>query len=185
MEQMLTKAEQRTLLKLARDTIESWVKERKKPPLPEARGVLGEKCGAFVSVHKKGQLRGCIGNMVGYGPLVETIQEMAIASSTGDPRFHPVKPEELRDIDIEISVLSPMRQIKDVNEIQVGTHGILMSRGMFHGVLLPQVATEYKWNRTQFLEHTCVKAGLPENAWQDPQTKIEIFSAQVFSEKSD
>jgi len=183
MEQLLSKEDQRTLLKLARDTIETWVKEHKKPKLPDAKGFLGEKCGAFVTIHKKGQLRGCIGNMIGYGPLVETIQEMAVASSTGDPRFHPVRPEELSEIDIEISVLSPMREIKDINEIQVGTHGILMSRGMFHGVLLPQVATEYGWDRTTFLQHTCIKAGLPENAWQDPQTRIEIFSAQVFGEK--
>lgn len=183
MEQLLSKEEQRILLKLARNTIEMWVREQSKPPLPAAKGILGEKCGAFVTIHKKGQLRGCIGNMIGYGPLVETIQEMAIASSTGDPRFHPVRPEELNDIDIEISVLSPLREIKDINEIEVGKHGILMSRGMFHGVLLPQVATEYNWDRTTFLQHTCMKAGLSENAWQDPKTKIEIFSAQVFSEK--
>lgn len=183
MDQILSKEEQKILLKLARDTIEMWVKEHKKPPLPQAKGLFGEACGAFVTIHKKDQLRGCIGNMIGYGPLIETIQEMAIASSTGDPRFHPVRPEELNDIDIEISVLSPMREIKDVNEIEVGKHGILMSRGMFHGVLLPQVATEYGWDRTTFLMHTCLKAGLPEDAWQDPKTKIEIFSAQVFGEK--
>lgn len=183
MEQMLTKEEQRTLLKLARDTIESWVKERKRPPLPEAKGLLGENCGAFVSIHKKGQLRGCIGNLVGYAPLAETIQEMAIACSTGDPRFHPVTPAELKEIDIEISVLSPLREIKDINEIKVGTHGILISRGMNHGVLLPQVATEYCWNCMTFLQHTCLKAGLPEDAWKDDGTKIEIFSAQVFGEK--
>ncbi len=183
MEPVLTKEERKILLKLARDTIEMWINARKMPPLPEAKGLLGEKCGAFVTLNKKGQLRGCIGNMVGHAPLVETIQEMAIASSTGDPRFHSVGPEELSEIDIEISVLSPMREIKDVNEIEVGTHGILMSRGMYHGVLLPQVATEYGWDRTTFLQHTCLKAGLPENAWQDPKTRIEIFSAQVFGEK--
>jgi len=181
--EVLTKEKQKILLKLARDTIALWLKEHKRPPLPEAKGLFGEHCGAFVTLHKKGQLRGCIGNMIGQGPLVETIQEMAIASATQDPRFHSVTLEELAQIDIEISVLSPMRQITDVNEIQVGTHGILMSRGMFHGVLLPQVATEYGWDRTKFLEQTCLKAGLPPNAWQDPQTKIEIFSAQVFGEK--
>ncbi len=183
MEQMLTDEEQKILLKLARDTIEMWVKEQARPPLPSAKGIMGEKCGAFVTIHKKGQLRGCIGNMVGHAPLVETIQEMAIASSTGDPRFHPVNREELKEIDIEISVLSPLREIKDVGEIEVGRHGILMSRGMYHGVLLPQVATEYGWDRTTFLQHTCMKAGLPENAWQDPTTRIEIFSAQIFGEK--
>jgi AmmeMemoRadiSam system protein A len=180
---LLSKEEQKTLLKLARDTIEMWLKEQRKPSLPEAKGLFGELCGAFVTLHKKGQLRGCIGNMIGRGPLVETIQDMAIASATEDPRFRPVSLQELPELDIEISVLSPMRAIKDVNEIEVGTHGILMSRGMFHGVLLPQVATEYGWDRATFLQHTCLKAGLPPDAYKDPSTKIEIFSAQVFGGK--
>ena len=183
MEKQLTKEEQKILLKLARDTVTLWVTEHRKPPLPEAKGILGENCGAFVTLHKKGQLRGCIGNIIGRMPLVETIQEMAIASATQDPRFHSVSKEELGEIDIEISVLTPLREIKDVNEIQVGTHGIVMSRGMFQGLLLPQVATEYGWDRETFLNHTCLKAGLPEGAWKDKNTKIEIFSAQVFGEK--
>jgi len=91
--------------------------------------------------------------------------------------------EELSEIDIEISVLTPMRKITDVNEIEVGKHGILMSRGICQGVLLPQVATEYNWDRQTFIEHTCLKAGLPTDAWKDPETTIEIFSAQVFGEK--
>lgn len=185
MDKKLTQEEKQTLLKLARDTITDWINKRKKPELPKADGILGEHCGAFVTIHKRGELRGCIGNMVGYAPLVETIQEMAIAASTQDPRFRTVSKEELSDIDIEISVLSPMKKIKDVNEILVGTHGILMSRGMNHGVLLPQVATEYGWERETFLKHTCSKAGLPEDAWKDPATKIEIFLAEVFGEKED
>jgi len=183
MEHQLTVDEKRVLLALARDTITQYVTERKRPPLPEADGILGEPCGAFVTIHKRGRLRGCIGNMIGRGPLVELIQEMAIASATQDPRFHPLSREELSEIDIEISVLSPMRKITDVNEIEVGKHGILMSRGMFQGVLLPQVATEYGWDRETFLMHTCLKAGLPEDAWKDPETNIEIFSAQVFGER--
>lgn len=183
MEKQLTKQEQDILLKLARDTIRIWLTEQRKPPLPDAKGILGEKCGAFVTLHKKGHLRGCIGNIIGHMPLVETIQEMAIAASTQDPRFHRVTPEELEEIDIEISVLSPLREIKDVNEIEVGIHGIIMSKGMFQGLLLPQVATEYGWDRETFLNHTCLKAGLPEGAWKDKNTRIEIFSAQVFGEK--
>jgi len=183
MEKKLSKDEKDALLKLARDTISLWLTEHRKPPLPPAEGLLGENCGAFVTLHKKGQLRGCIGNIVGYRPLVETIQEMSIASATQDPRFHPVVREELSEIDIEISVLSPLRETKDVNEIQVGTHGILITRGMFQGVLLPQVATDYKWNRETFLDHTCLKAGLPEGAWKEEGTRIEIFSAEVFGEK--
>ncbi len=183
MEKTLTADEKKTLLRLARDTITMYVTEGKKPPLPRAGGTLAEPWGAFVTVHKQGQLRGCIGNLVGRGPLVELIQEMAVAAATQDPRFHPVSRDELAAIDIEISVLSPLRRITDVNEIEVGRHGIIMSRGVFHGVLLPQVATEYGWDRETFLQHTCLKAGLPTEAWKDPDTTIEIFSAQVFGEK--
>jgi AmmeMemoRadiSam system protein A len=178
----LMEVEKTALLKLARDTIAQHLKDGKKAPLPEAKGALGENRGAFVTLHRRGQLRGCIGNMIGFRPLVETIREMAIAAATQDPRFDEVRPEELSEIDIEISVLSPMRRIKDVSEIVVGTHGILMRRGMYQGVLLPQVATEWGWDRETFLAHTCLKAGLPTEAWKDPETSIEIFSAEVFGE---
>jgi AmmeMemoRadiSam system protein A len=183
MVQRLTETQRHELLALARRTIERYLRDGTQVELPPADGVLGEVCGAFVTLHKRGQLRGCIGNLVGQGPLVETIREMAIAAATEDPRFRRVTPDELKDIDIEISVLSPMRRIKDVGEIEVGTHGILMRRGMYQGVLLPQVATEYKWDRETFLMHTCLKAGLDPEDWKDPGTIIEIFSAEVFGEK--
>jgi len=183
MAQRLTDQHREVLLKLVRDTIAQYLADGTRVPLPERDGVLGQECGAFVTLHKKGQLRGCIGNMMGRGPLIETIQEMAIAASTQDPRFGTVTPDELADIDIGISVLSPMRQTKDVNEIEVGTHGILMKQGMYQGVLLPQVATEYGWDRETFLANTCLKAGLPTEAWRDPETQIYIFSAEVFGEK--
>lgn len=179
----LSRDEKRLLLGLARLSIEQYLANGKRAGLPQAVGILKEECGAFVTLHKKGALRGCIGNMIGRGPLIETIREMAIAAATQDPRFHKISVQELSDIDIEISVLSPMKRIRDVDEIQVGTHGILMRRGMYQGVLLPQVATEYRWNRDTFLEHTCYKAGLPSDAWKDPETVIEIFSAEVFGEK--
>lgn len=179
----LTEGEKKTLLKLARDTVGNFVRDGNRPPLPDAKGNLGTVTGAFVTIHKKGQLRGCIGNMVGRAPLIETIQEMAIAASTQDSRFNPVTPDEVPDIDIEISVLSPMKRIKDVNEIEIGKHGILMGRGWSQGVLLPQVATEQGWDREAFLMNTCLKAGLPPDAWKDQETIIEIFSAQVFGEK--
>jgi AmmeMemoRadiSam system protein A len=183
MAQKLSNEEKKTLLKLARKTIEQYLKDGSRAKLPEAMGMLGERCGAFVTLHSHGQLRGCIGNMVGRGPIVETIREMAIAAATQDPRFHRVATEELKDIDIEISVLSPMKRITDVSEIEVGTHGILMRQGLNQGVLLPQVATEYGWDRETFLAHTCLKAGLSTEAWKDPSTVIEIFSAEVFGEK--
>lgn len=180
---MLTDKEKNTLLKLARDTIEAKTLGKPLPHLPQAEGSLAETCGAFVTIHKKGRLRGCIGNMTGRGPLVRTIQEMAVASSTEDPRFDPVRPEELGDIKIEISVLSPMKRVQDVNEIEVGRHGILIRRGWQSGVLLPQVATEQGWGREEFLVNTCHKAGLPSDAWKDRHTVIEIFSAEVFGEE--
>ncbi len=178
----LSNTERQTLLKLARDTIEAHINDRKLPTLPDAKGAFAEYAGAFVTLHKRGQLRGCIGNMVGYGPLVKTIQEMACAASTEDTRFSPVRPDELKEIDLEISVLSPMKKITDVSEIEVGHHGIMMRQGYRGGVLLPQVATEWGWDRETFLEQTCHKAGLPPDAWKDPKTTIEIFSAEVFGE---
>ncbi|MBT3181090.1 MAG: AmmeMemoRadiSam system protein A [Deltaproteobacteria bacterium] len=179
----LTTNEKQILLKLARDTIGKYLADNTRVGLPPSEGILGEECGAFVTLHKRGRLRGCIGNMIGSGPLVETIREMAIAAAVQDSRFNGVTSEELKDVDIEISVLSPMQRIKDISEIEVGKHGILMRRGMYQGVLLPQVATEYGWDRDAFLENTCHKAGLPADAWKDPDTIIEIFSADVFGEK--
>lgn len=178
----LSKNEQQVLLKLARDTITAELSDKPLPPLPKIEGVFAEEAGAFVTLHKRGNLRGCIGNMVGRGPLVKTIQDMAIASATEDPRFPSMQLDELKEVDIEISVLSPMKKITDVNEIIVGTHGIMMGQGWKRGVLLPQVATEQGWNRDEFLVNTCYKAGLPPTAWKDPKTTIEIFSAQVFGE---
>lgn len=178
----LTKEEKQTLLQLARDTIELWVREKKRPPLPKMEGVLAEERGAFVTIHKRGQLRGCIGNIIGYQPLIRTIQEMAVAAAAEDPRFRSVTPEELAEIDIEISVLSPLEKIKDTNKIEVGKHGVVISQGWCKGLLLPQVAAEQGWDRDTFLTHTCYKAGLPADAWKDPETNIEIFSAEVFGE---
>jgi AmmeMemoRadiSam system protein A len=134
-----------------------------------------------VTLHKDGKLRGCIGHIRAKKPLVETIVEMAEAAAFQDPRFPPVSSQELDQLDYEISVLTPLRRIKDVEEIQVGIHGIYLKRGGSSGLLLPQVATEWGWDRTTFLEHTCTKAGLPEDAWKDTKTEIYIFSADVFS----
>ncbi len=184
METLLTDVQKETLLKLARATIVAYLEDGSRAPLPPAEGILGENCGAFVTLHLRGRLRGCIGNMVGHSPLVETIQEMAIAAATQDPRFQRVTSEELSAIDIEISVLTPLTRITDVSAIEVGRHGIIMRRGLNQGVLLPQVASEYGWDRETFLENTCSKAGLPPDAWRDPETVIEIFSAQVFGEKA-
>ena len=176
----LTEEEKRTLKKIAKTTIECCLDNK---PFPEFEGLtetLKEPRGAFVTLEKNHRLRGCIGLIEPVKPLYLTIREMAEAAAFRDPRFPPLKKEEFADLDIEISVLTPMREIQDVNEIQVGKHGILISRGMNRGLLLPQVATDYGWDRETFLKHTCQKANLPEDAWKKSDTKIMIFSADIF-----
>ena len=177
--------EKQCLLELARFAIESRLKPVKGPPEIESSSALSTKCGAFVTVHKSGQLRGCIGTFISDQPVTGTIEEMALAAAFNDPRFPPLRGEELPFIDLEISVLSPMREIEDIEEIVVGEHGIYIICEPNRGVLLPQVATEQNWDRDTFLEHTCIKAGLHRGAWQEERTKIFIFSAEVFGEVED
>ncbi len=176
--------EQKLILKLAEETVKSVVRGEK-PEVPEnLPPITKEKRGAFVTLNKNHQLRGCIGYIVPIKPLYETIMEMGKAAALRDPRFQPVEPDELDDIDVEVSVLTVPHVIDDVNEIEVGKHGIIIRKGHSQGLLLPQVATEYGWDRETFLKHTCRKAGLPTDAWLDDDTEIKIFSAQVFSRKS-
>jgi len=181
-ERGLTDPEKEQLLRLARRTLEHRLKGESPPSLSSPSSSLQEKRGAFVTLTKQGQLRGCIGYIEGLKPLWETVREMVEAAAFRDPRFPPLTDNELRDVRIEISVLTPLKKISDVKKIQVGVHGIVITKGYHHGLLLPQVATEYGWDRETFLEHTCQKAGLPKGAWKDPETKIEIFSADVFGE---
>ncbi len=183
----LNKEQQVNLLKLARATIyESLTgKEYTGGPPKDAFNdpVFSEKCGAFVTIHIKGALRGCIGYIQGVMPIPATIKDMAKSSAFRDPRFSPLTLKEYEKIDIEISVLTPIEPVNNISEIVVGRDGIIMSRGARSGLLLPQVATEQKWDLPTFLENTCYKAGLPGDAWKMKETKIEKFSAQVFGEK--
>jgi AmmeMemoRadiSam system protein A len=182
-EQSLTEHERRFLLNLARTTIASTVGG---PPSAHAGEQADEptmNAGCFVSLHRAGHLRGCIGTFDTSAPVADRVREMAVAAATRDPRFQPVSREELPALDIEISVLTPPRRITDPSEITVGTHGVIVSRGYRKGVLLPQVATEYGWDRDTFLEHTCLKAGLPADAWEKSETVIEVFTAEVFGER--
>jgi AmmeMemoRadiSam system protein B/AmmeMemoRadiSam system protein A len=176
----LSEEERRTLHEIARTVIMNRVLGKSMPEYSIKSKKLNEPCGAFVSLHKKGTLRGCIGYVRGIKPLYKAVEEMAAAAAFNDPRFPPIKERELDDIDIEISVLTPLKKIDDINEIEVGKHGIFIEKGFFSGLLLPQVATEYGWDRKTFLEQTCLKAGLPCNAWKDKETKIHIFSADIF-----
>lgn len=176
----LNEEDKKTLHHIAKTVIGNKVKGKPIPEFKIESPILKENRGAFVSIHKKGELRGCIGYIEGRGPLHKTIEEMAEAAAFRDPRFVAVTEKELPDLEIEISVLTPLKKITDVREIEVGKHGIYIKKGWYSGLLLPQVATEYGWDRQTFLEHTCQKAGLPSNAWKDKNTEIYIFSADIF-----
>jgi AmmeMemoRadiSam system protein A len=176
----LTEKDKRLLHRIARSAIEdvAWRK-----PLPESTvesRALMEKRGAFVTLKKHGQLRGCIGCIKSVKPLYKIVGEMAVAAAFHDRRFRPVTKAELPDVEIEISVLTPLKRVRAVEEIEVGRHGIFIERGYKSGLLLPQVATEYGWDRETFLEHCCLKAGLSRDAWRDGKTRICTFSAEVF-----
>lgn len=171
------------LLRLARHVIASSSGlDSERPAMPGSE-VLGENRGGFVTLRKQGRLRGCIGYITPMKPLAETVEEMSYAAAFRDMRFPPVKKDEVEQLTIEVSVLSPVRQIDDPGVIEVGRHGIILSSGGRSGLLLPQVAEEYGWDRETFLDQTCLKAGLPPGAWKDGGTKVEIFSAEVFSEE--
>jgi MEMO1 family protein len=180
----LTESDKNNLLNLARKTLEEIVLNGKvsKPDTSGYSEILKANCGAFVTLHENGHLRGCIGHIVGTLPLYKTIQEMAVSSAKHDYRFLPVKSEELGKIDIEISVLSPLKKISDISEIELGKHGILIEKGNRSGVFLPQVATETGWTLDEFLGHCSRdKAGLSWDGWKTAD--LYIFSAIVFGEK--
>lgn len=183
-ENTLTLVQKKRLITIAKQTVDLYVREKKILPVKEDDARLKKIEGAFVTLHKQGELRGCIGNIIGQQPLYLTVRDMAIAASSKDPRFSPVTSEELADIDIEISVLSKPRRAKSLDEIQMGVHGVIVRRGWNQGVFLPQVATETGWDRETFLSYLCQhKAGLPADAWKDPKTELDIFTAEVFSEQ--
>lgn len=175
----LTDKEKDLLRKLAHDTIEARLFNKKIPPV-EIPENLKQYQGAFVTIKKKGELRGCIGYIKGYLPLHETIEKMAVQAAFHDPRFDPLRKDEFKDIELEISVLTPLKKINNIEEIEVGVHGIYIEKGFNSGLLLPQVATEYGWDRKTFLEHTCYKAGISKDAYKEKDTDIYIFSADIF-----
>ena len=185
-EAMLDKKQRKRLLEIARQSIQTYLETGKKLEVTETDPVLRKEMGAFVTLHKKGQLRGCIGNLVGNQPLYLTVRDMAVEAAVADPRFAPLELSELKDIEIEISALSPLEKIDSVDKIKLGTHGVLVRKGFQSGVFLPQVATETGWSKEEFLSYLCAhKAGLSPDAWKDKTTEIYIFTAEVFSEKED
>jgi AmmeMemoRadiSam system protein A len=138
-------------------------------------------CGAFVSLHLRGRLRGCVGVVASAGPLATTLARSALSAAFEDSRFPPLTAVELPLVEIELSLLSPLRPIAAA-DVLPGVHGLLIRRDSFSGLLLPQVATRFQWTRERFLAETCHKAGLDGEAWQDPRTEISAFTAEVFSE---
>ncbi|MCB2185686.1 MAG: AmmeMemoRadiSam system protein A [Deltaproteobacteria bacterium] len=182
-DRQLTAEERKRLLAVARGILEEVTHHSTPSPVPTDLPGLDFHRGAFVTLHRQGQLRGCIGNFTSDAALVENVRQMARAAATQDPRFSPVRAAEVPEIDLEISVLSPLTPIDDVNQIEVGKHGIYLVSPWGRGVLLPQVATEQGWDRDTFLDHTCLKAGLPQGCWRDEKVQILVFSAEVFGEK--
>ena len=178
----LTDQEKTILLDIVKKTIAAKFGNKDLPQAKVDSEILEEKRGAFVTLKKRGHLRGCIGFIKAVKPLWETVQEMAIAAAFHDPRFPALKAEELKDLTFEVSVLSPLHRIKKIDEIEVGKHGLYIIRGGNSGLLLPQVAVEYHWDRETFLSETCYKAGLPPQAWRDKETEIYIFSAEYFGD---
>lgn len=185
MDEELTIEEQNELLRIAREAISAYFKgSPPSEPLMKNERLI-ESRGAFVTLHDKNHcLRGCIGTFMADKPLYKTIREMALQAAFHDPRFSSLEERELKSLHIEISVLSPMKEIKDADEIEVGKHGLYIIKGIRCGTLLPQVAVECCWDRRQFLEHTCMKAGLPPDGWKNDAT-ILTYSAQVFSETAE
>ncbi len=181
--------EKLTLLKVARETLESCVKEEKMPDLSSEEytfsNKLREKRGVFVTLNKNGQLRGCIGHILPREKLFEAVMDNAFNSSMNDRRFNPVSEEELAEIEIDISVLSPIKKISSADKFIPGKHGIIINLEGMRAVFLPQVATEQGWNRDETLSHLCNKAGLPTNSWKDESMEFFIFTAEVFHEETD
>lgn len=183
----LTDEEKQTLLRLARDTVEKYVREGDTPRADSGEykvtEALAVPCGAFVTLHENGRLRGCIGDIFGRKPLADCVIENAVNAAARDPRFMPVKPAELDKLDIEISVLTPLKKVDSYDDIEIGRHGVLLRKGGARAVFLPQVAPEQGWDIAQTLSHLSMKAGLAPNAWKDPDMGFEVFEAIVFGEK--
>ncbi|MFN3504796.1 MAG: AmmeMemoRadiSam system protein A [Caldimicrobium sp.] len=182
---MVSLKEWKYLFNLVREVLKRAFEKKPLINLPPSRDEyphLYEKRGVFVTLLKKGALRGCMGSLFPEHPLYEEIVEVALNSAFKDPRFPPLEEKELSEVEIEISLLTPMKRAKP-EDIEVGKHGIYIKKGFYRGILLPQVAVEYNWDKETFLKHTCLKAGLPEDCYLDPEVEIYIFTAEIFRER--
>jgi len=177
----LSATDKAALLGIARGAILAHLGVTPVPPLPAA-GPLAEPRGAFATVYVAGELRGCIGTFRPQGSLAATVARMAVAAASEDPRFPPLRPGEVADLAVSVSVLEPPRPIADPRTVEIGRQGLLVSRGLYRGTLLPKVAVEHGWGAEEFLKHTCLKAGLPPRAWEEPDVTVEVFDAEEFGE---
>ena len=177
----LSTKERRRLLEIARSSIEGFLRHGEEPSFDVSERKLTELGAAFVTLEKNGRLRGCIGYTTPERPLYQTVSECAIMAATQDRRFPRLTQDELQEIQIEISVLSPFKKVDSIDEIVVGLHGLYLKKGERRGLLLPQVATDWKWNRREFLENVCRKSGLPIDGWKE-DAEIYVFSAEIFRE---
>jgi AmmeMemoRadiSam system protein A len=179
---MTSDADRALLLTIAREAIAAHLDPQFQPATSNFTSViLARPGGAFVTLHTRGDLRGCIGHIEPLEPLGQVVSRCAVSAASSDPRFPPMAPDELDAVDIEISLLGPLEPIAGAQDILVGCHGLVVERGWQRGLLLPQVATEWKWSAEEFLARTCQKAGLPRDAWKQ-DAKIWRFEAEVFSE---
>jgi AmmeMemoRadiSam system protein A len=179
--EVITAREQQSLLALARRTLEARVRGVDMPA-SERDTVVELMAGAFVTIHRRGNLRGCLGRVECDWPLTKVVVHLAAIVADSDPRFEPVTADELPEIDIEISLLTPERPIASIEEITIGRHGVIVEHGRRRGLLLPQVASERGWDARTFVEHTCQKAGLAADAWQNG-ARLSVFEALVFGEQ--
>lgn len=185
---MLSLEEGTLLVKTARRTIETYLRDGRLPPRPKVSPNLLEKRGVFVTLTKRGELRGCIGHPLPKVSLIDALIDAAISAATRDPRFPPLKVDELPEVEIEVSVLSKPEtvRVKHPREypsaIVIGRDGLIIESGGFAGLLLPQVPVEWKWDAEEFLSHCCMKAGLPPDSWLDRNVRVSKFTAQIFSE---
>ena len=178
----LSDTDRKSILELARQAVAEAVCERRLlPQLPQSE-VFNHCCGVFVTLHVKHKLRGCIGVIEAKDPLAETIVRCAFSAALEDPRFNPMQPEELLDLEVEVSLLSPLQPIRP-EEIEIGKHGLLIEQGIRRGLLLPQVAIEHNLDRERFLRETCYKARLPIDAWKSPRTRVYGFTCEIVQEE--
>jgi len=179
----LLENDKKTLLIIARKTLESRLNKKQVPEFEILSDILKEKRAVFVTLKKDGSLRGCIGRIVADTPLYKTVSNVVVDSAFNDPRFNEVNLSELDQIDIEISVMTPFEKIGSFDEIEVGVHGLMLKLGFNSGLFLPQVATEQGWDKKTYLEQLSLKAGIDADAYLNKEAVIYKFSAQVFGEK--